>query len=79
MDLNNNVILIMALLFVFGIGFFIINFIMGEVTEQMIDIPAIKESEGAVESLEGIGKVTGRLDYLVFGLFGPSREKKRVR
>lgn len=69
MDLNNNVIMIAVLLFVFAIGFFIINFIMSSVTEQMVNIPVINESEGAVESIEGINNVTGRLDYLLFGLF----------
>jgi len=69
MDLNNNVIVMMVILFIFGIGFFIVTSIMGTVTEQMIDIPVINESEGAVASIEGINEVTGRLDYVVFGLF----------
>ena len=64
-----DVLMIGVLLFSFAIGFFVINFMMGNVVDSMTNISALNETEGFVSSMEGITKVTGRLDYVIFGLF----------
>lgn len=64
-----DIMLIAALIFSFAIGFFIIHFVMGVTVEQMVANPVINESENAVTAISGITVVTGRLDYIVFGLF----------
>lgn len=64
-----DVILVGALVFVFALGFFAINFMVGTVTDSMIDIPEINQSEGAVSMFSALDDTMDRLDWVVFGVF----------
>jgi hypothetical protein len=64
-----DVILIGALIFTFGMGFFVIHYAFGTITDAMIAIPEINQSTDAVTAFEGVQEITSRLDYVVFGLF----------
>jgi len=58
-----------AILFVFGIGFFIVHFAINTTVSQMTNMTQINGSAAAVTSFEGVQETTNRLDYLIFGLF----------
>jgi len=64
-----DVLFIAVIIFGLAISFFVINYMMGETVERMVTIPAINESSSAVSALEGITTMTGRLDYVIFGVF----------
>ena len=64
-----DVILIGVLIFAFGVGFFILNFVMTNMVDEMSVITEINESNASLSAFEGITKVVNRLDYVVFGLF----------
>jgi len=64
-----DVILIGVIVFMFAISFFIVYSISNTVITTMLGISAINESEAAVEALQGSQAVTGRMDYVVFGVF----------
>lgn len=64
-----DVLLVGVLVFVFAIGFFVVYNITHTVTDTMMGISAINESEAAVEALEGSQAVSDRMDYVIFGLF----------
>ena len=64
-----DVLMIGVLLFTFAIGFFIINYVVGEVVTDMTETPTLNDTTGFSDTMGGITKVTGRLDYVVFGLF----------
>jgi len=66
---TKDVLMIGILIFAFGIGFFILYFISSTVTTQIISNPIINQSEAAVEVFQAQSKVTGKLDYIIFGLF----------
>lgn len=69
MGSTNDVILIGAIIFIFGIGFFTTFFMSKAVTDQMMSIPAINESSATMEILQAQETVRGRMDYVIFGLF----------
>lgn len=62
-------VLIGSLLFIFGIGFFIIHFMTATVVDQIVLLPAIQEQQPALEVFEGIHKSIDKMDYLIFGVF----------
>ena len=64
-----DVVLIGALLFVFGLGFFIIHFVMSTAVDQLVVVPAINESGAATTAFSNIKLTLARLDYVVLGLF----------
>jgi len=64
-----DVVLIGVLIFVFGTGFLVLNFMMNEVVDQMTNIDAINVSNASTSALHGITDVVNRLDYVIFGLF----------
>lgn len=65
----NDVILVGALVFVFALGFLAINFMVGQVTDSMINNEEVNSSAGAVSMFEALDDTMDRLDYVVFGLF----------
>jgi len=69
MGSTNDVILIGAIIFIFGIGFFTVFFMSQTVTNQMMNIPTINESSATMEVLESQAVIRGRMDYIIFGLF----------
>lgn len=66
---TNDVILTGVIVFMFAIGFFTIYFMSATVTNQMLSISAINSSSATVEVLQSQSKVTGKLDYVIFGVF----------
>ena len=64
-----DVLLIGILIFVFGIGFFIIFFMSNTVITAMLSMPAINSSAATVAALQGSQNVTHQMDYVIFGLF----------
>ena len=64
-----DVVFAMVMVFVFGLGFFIIHYGMTTTVTQITSHPVINASNQSVESFNAITtKVTSRLDYLIFGL-----------
>jgi hypothetical protein len=66
---SEDVLLIGALIFVFGIGFFMVFFAMTQVTSQMVLIPEIASSQATVDVLNAQSNVINKMDYVIFGLF----------
>ena len=64
-----DVILIGVLLFTLGLGLFIIHFVMTTISDNMLDVTEINQSDAAVEVFEGMDEVASRFDAVVFGLF----------
>ena len=64
-----DIALIGGLLFVFGIGFFIIHFVMNTVVDDIVAVPAVNESSAAVSVFNSVSSMVDRLDYVVMGLF----------
>ena len=65
-----DVALIGALIFILGMGLFVIHFSMSTMTTAMLNETSINQTEGAVDSLEGIqNNVLARLDYVVVSVF----------
>lgn len=64
-----DVLMVGVIIFVFALGFFIINFSMNTMVDGMIGVSEINESASAVSALEGVKGLMGRLDYIVTGLF----------
>lgn len=64
-----DVLLIGILIFVFGIGFFIIFFASNTVITSMLSMTQINTSAAAVEALQGTQRATLQMDYVIFGLF----------
>lgn len=64
-----DVVLIGVLLFVFSISFFVLHFVTSTMTESIINIETVNESESAVSVFEGTQKMTERYDYLILSIF----------
>lgn len=64
-----DVILISSLVFMVGLGFFVINFSANKIITDLVSIPAINETSEAVEAFQGTSTAVDRLDYVVFGMF----------
>ncbi len=64
-----SLLVIGATLLFFGIGFFILHFMVGETVDKIVAIPAIQESQASVDAFEGINKTTDKLDYVVFSVY----------
>jgi hypothetical protein len=56
-------------LFIFAIGFFVVYFAINTTITQMNAIPEINQSTDAVDVFNSVSTMTGRLDYVIFGLF----------
>ena len=64
-----DVILVGALIFTFGLGFFIIHFVMGNVVTNIISVPEINSSQDAVDAFTSINTLSNKLDYVFLALF----------
>ncbi len=64
-----DVLLISVILFVLGIGFFVIKFTADTVVAKMVSIPLVNQSTDTVASLQGMTTVTNKLDMVIFGVF----------
>ena len=56
-----DVILIGALLFVFGSAFFVLNFMMNTTVNQIVNIEAVNQSNTSVSAFQGITSVMNKL------------------
>lgn len=64
-----DVLLLMVLLFVFGMGFFIINYMVTTSVDQIVNNTQIKNDTYAVNAFNAVKtNVVNRLDYVVFGI-----------
>lgn len=66
---SRDVLVAGVIIFMLAIGFFVIYNISNTVTQKMIGMSAINESQAAVQALQGSQKVTARMDYVIFGVF----------
>ncbi len=64
-----DVLMIGVLIFFFGTGFFILNYMMNTTIDSMLDVEAINETQATVDSLEGGRGILSRLDGIVMTLF----------
>jgi len=64
-----DVIMIAILLFGFGMAFFVTHLIFNTMTNAMINVEAINESNATTAVLYGVQETTARLDYVLFGVF----------
>jgi hypothetical protein len=64
-----DILVIGALLFMFGLGFFILYFAVNNMVHALISNAEINESAAAVEAFQSMNIVTNRLDYMFFGIF----------
>lgn len=64
-----DVILIGALIFAFGVGFFILHFVGSTLVSRLSSISQINQSSHAITAFQGINTVVNRLDYVIFGIF----------
>lgn len=63
-----DIVVIGVLLFIFGAGFFILNFFTHTMVDRIVSVPAVNESTATVEAFEGVGETVNRLDYVFLGL-----------
>jgi len=64
-----DILMIAVLLFMFSLGFFVINYMVGTAVDQMVNIPALNETEDFVVAMDGMDRVISKFDYVLFGLF----------
>ena len=65
-----DVILIGILLFIVGIGLFVINYATNTMVDELVSIPAINSSTEARQAFTDTQDMANsRFDYIVFGLF----------
>lgn len=64
-----DVVVIGVLLFLFGTGFFILNFFTHTMVDKLTAVPVINQSNNTVEALEGVADTSNSLDYVFLGLF----------
>ena len=66
---SRDIIMAGILLFFFGLGFFVIHYVVGSVVDQMVGIGEINQSNTTVSVLDGVKSFTNRLDYIVLAVF----------
>jgi len=64
-----DVLMIGVLIFAFGLGFFVVNYMMDNVVDDMVGMSQINSSNATVTALESVKDTAARMDYVVFGLF----------
>lgn len=64
-----DVLMFGALVFAFGIGFFIFHFAANTVVDDMLATSAINSTNATVDALQSTKDMTERLDYIVFAVF----------
>jgi len=64
-----DILFIMVFIFALGLAFFVIKFSTDTAINKMISIPAINQSEAAVEALDNTMLVSNRADKLLLGAF----------
>jgi len=64
-----DIVLAVSLIFIFSLGFFIVNFVGDTMVTNMVAHPEINSSNETVAAFESIETSTARLDYLILALF----------
>lgn len=66
---GKDLIVISGILLAMGILLFLVNFVSKTIVTEMVSIPQINSSAGAVDVLNDLETTTNRFDYLFFALF----------
>jgi len=66
---SRDILLIGVLLFTFGLGFFIMHFVMDNAVESIISVPEINSSQNVVDAFTSINTLSNKLDYVFLSLF----------
>lgn len=64
-----DVVLITVILFSLGIAFFVTSFAVDNTISLIVANPEVNSSAAAVQAFNDTSKVTGKLDYVIFGVF----------
>jgi CBS domain containing-hemolysin-like protein len=64
-----DIVVIMSLLFIFGVGLFVMNFAMTTSVDQLLNNTQVNSSAGAVKGFTSVKVIVNRLDYIIFALF----------
>ena len=64
-----DVILMVVVLFIFGMGFFVINFATKTMVTAIVNVPLVNNSVEPKQAFNDLATTMDRLDYLVFGVF----------
>ena len=64
-----DVVFIAAMVTFLAIGFFVIHYTVGTVTDNIVANPTVNSSSHAVDAFNSMKTVSNRLDYIVFALF----------
>ena len=64
-----DVLLVAVVLFMVGIGFFVINFVGNTMNSELIKVAVINESAPAVDVFGSMADTVNYLDYFIFVLF----------
>lgn len=64
-----DVLFIAATVTFLAIGFFVIHYVIGKATDNIITNPSVNTSSEAVAAFNSMKTVTNRLDYVIFALF----------
>lgn len=65
----SDIILVGVVLFVFGIGGFLVFFAANEVTTEMLSLPALNSTPEVVDSFHATQDSSERIDYLLLAVF----------
>jgi len=64
-----DVALMMCVVFALGIAFLATHYILGQTINKLVLNEQANQSEGAVTAFNTVITMTGRLDYVIFGVF----------
>lgn len=64
-----DVLFIAAAVTFLAIGFFVIHYVIGEVTDNITSNPVVNSSTASVNAFNSMKTVSNRLDYIIFALF----------
>lgn len=66
---SQDVLLIGILIFVLGIGFFLIHNVINTAVDSIVANPVINQSNSSVMAFQGIGNMTDKFDYMILIIF----------
>ena len=64
-----DIIFFAIVIFTFGIGFFVVDYMINTSVDKLLENEQINGTAGTVTALEGMKTTALRMDYVVFGLF----------
>lgn len=57
-----------VIVLIFGTGFLTMHYMVGQVVDNMLQVPVINNTAGARTSVQSMNNMANRLDYVTFGL-----------